>query len=117
MATELKFIITFQNEILIKIGEKMKKTNGLAITSMILGIVSVFLFWIPIFGLLLSLTGLTLGIISVRKISSDKNLTGKGLAITGIVLSAIMIIPSLIFTIIGISYFGVFSFNKPPMMR
>ncbi len=61
------------------------KTHGLSIASMVLGILS-----FVCTGFLTSIPGLITGIISLRKIKkSDGLLAGRGLAITGIVTSAV----------------------------
>jgi len=74
-------------------------TNGLAIASLVLGIVSVLIVWIPfigLFGTLLALVGLVLGVLALRGVS------GKGLAIGGIVTSGI----SLVITVLYLLVFG-----------
>lgn len=61
-------------------------TNGLAITSLVLGIVAVLITWIPVVGLLgtlMALIGLVLGIIALRKPG------GRGLAIAGLVCAGV----------------------------
>jgi hypothetical protein len=63
------------------------KRNGLAIASLVLGIVS-----IPTFGLMGigALAGLTLGAVALRQVKKDPgNYGGKGMATAGIVTSAI----------------------------
>lgn len=57
-------------------------TNGLAIASLVLGIVSILFVWIPIVWLLgtpLAIIGLVLGLLALRRPS------GRGLAIGGLV--------------------------------
>ena len=56
-------------------------SKALAITALILGICGLVFCWIPIFGLLISIAGLILGILAF------KNPNGKGMGITGFVLS------------------------------
>ena len=75
------------------------KTNGLAITSLVLGIVGLVLGWLlaPLF-LITSIIGLVLGVISLKQIK-QKSQNGKGLAIGGIVTSAIATFITLIFSI------------------
>lgn len=58
-------------------------SNGLAIASMVLGIVALFLFWIPFLGWIPVLTGLILGIVALQKPY------GRGFAITGVVCSGL----------------------------
>ena len=69
------------------------KTSGMAIASMVLGILSIFA------SILTALPGIVLGIISLIKISgSNGQLKGKGMAITGIVTS--FVLPLLLFVAI-----------------
>ncbi len=69
-----------------------KKTSEIAIASMVLGICSIIFGWIPVFGWAVILTGLILGILSLLKILKNKDISGKGFAITGIILSSISLI-------------------------
>lgn len=63
------------------------QTSGLAIASLVCGICGVFTCGIS------ALVGLILGIIGLRRISrSEGQLTGQGLAVTGIVVSAIVVV-------------------------
>ena len=78
-----------------------KKTSGFAITSLILGIISLFLGWIPLLGWIMIVLSILFGIIALFKISKNNTLQGKGLAIAGIILGAISLI-------IVIFFFGVF---------
>jgi len=62
------------------------QSNGMAIASMVLGILSILFAWIPIIGMvswILAPLGLIFGFISVGKP------TGKGFAITGLITSGI----------------------------
>lgn len=89
----------------------MTKTNGLAISSMILGILSLFLFWIPIVGFLLPLLALILGIVSLRKISKNES-AGKAFSIVGIVLGALFLIVGLLISFASLALFGALNFDK-----
>lgn len=66
--------------------------KGLAITSLILGILSFLSGWV-ILGGILGIVGLVLGIVALRKTKTGGG--GKGLAITGIVFSSLGILISL----------------------
>jgi hypothetical protein len=68
-------------------------TNGLAIASMIVGIVAFISGWIPFWGLLAGIAAVVLGILGLKKS------TGKGMSITGIITGAIAALTSLLFTI------------------
>ena len=76
-----------------------KKTPGLAIASLVMGIFSLY-------GLG-SILAIIFGIISLNKIKKDKNLKGEGFAIAGIVLGIVGIIVltiSLTFFYVGESF-------------
>ena len=63
--------------------------NGMAIASLVLGIVSVLIVWIPIVGILgtiMALIGLVLGILALKKIG------GRGMAIGGIVCAGVSLV-------------------------
>ena len=62
------------------------QSNGLAVASLVLGILSILFVWIPVVGLvswILAPIGLVLGLIALGKPS------GKGMAIAGSICSAI----------------------------
>ncbi len=83
-----------------------RKYNGLAITSFVLGIVSFFLGFIPVFGWIIITLAIIFGFISLSKIKKNNNLKGRGFAITGIILGFV----SLIFVIlIGIFFLSLLS--------
>jgi hypothetical protein len=67
-------------------------TNGLAVASLVLGIV--WLFWVG------SLVGLIFGLVALRQIKR-RNQDGRGLAIAGVVLSIIWLVVLLLLLIIG----------------
>lgn len=74
------------------------KTNGMAVASMVVGIISLFLSWIPIIGLIGFIGGIVaiiLGIIALKKTVS------KGLSIAGIVTGAISVLSSLIIALLA----------------
>ncbi|MEI6228519.1 MAG: DUF4190 domain-containing protein [Candidatus Saccharibacteria bacterium] len=64
--------------------------NGLAIASMVTGIVSVVSCWTLTFGLMSGIVALTLGIIGLKKPGN------KGMAITGIVTGSVAILISVV---------------------
>jgi len=59
------------------------QTNGPGIASLVLGIVGLFICWIPFIGLPLPIIGLILATVGMKRIE------GKGLAVAGLVLSII----------------------------
>ncbi|EEF59881.1 DUF4339 domain-containing protein [Pedosphaera parvula] len=81
-------------------GSLPAKTNGMAITSLIFGILSLLIGW-ACCGPLLSLLGIIFGIIGISQTNkSSGTQTGKGMAITGIVLSILGLIISVIIIVI-----------------
>ncbi|MBN1809488.1 MAG: DUF4190 domain-containing protein [Planctomycetes bacterium] len=71
-----------------------KKTSGLAVGALILGILA-FISGFMFIGGLLGLVGLILGIAAIPGIKKDERLSGKGLAIAGIVLSILGMLSAL----------------------
>lgn len=59
--------------------------NGIAVASLVLGSVGILAWLIPLFGFPITILGLVFGIIGIKK-------GGKGIAIAGIVLSAITLL-------------------------
>jgi len=67
--------------------------QGLAIASLILGIFSITFGWCCSIGLVTSVVGIVLGIVSLTQIKNDPaNNTGKPLSIVGIVLSSAYVV-------------------------
>lgn len=66
------------------------KNDGMAIASMVLGIVGIVFFWVPWLCIPCAIVGLILGAVSKRRIAeANGQLGGGGMAVTGIVLSII----------------------------
>lgn len=88
------------------------KTDGFAVTSFVVGICSLILTCCSFYFLVASIAGLVFGIISIRRINKPyKNLTGKGLAIAGIVCSCL----SFVFAVISlVVYLFAFSAASSP---
>lgn len=86
-----------------------KKFHGLAIAAMIVGIVSLIFSFIPIvhwFFFFAGLAGLVLGIIGLVLVNKDKlRYKGKGMAIAGIVTSALSMIVVVATTIFLVKFF------------
>ena len=70
------------------------RTNGLAIASLVLGIL--WLFWLG------SLVGLILGLVALKQIK-DRNQGGRGIAIAGVVLSVLWLVGFVVAIIVGAS--------------
>jgi hypothetical protein len=71
--------------------------NGMAVAGFVMGLLSIFLFWIPCLGSIFPLLGLIfsgVGISNAKK--PDRNGKGRGLAIAGLVLSLITLIISVL---------------------
>ena len=66
-----------------------KRISGLAVTSLILGIAAVPLVAFWFLGMIPGLIAIILGFVSILQIRRYDHLTGKPLAITGIILGAI----------------------------
>jgi hypothetical protein len=69
-------------------------SNGLAVASMVLGIIAIFTFWIPILGWVPVILGLVLGIVAFGKPY------GRGMAVTGVVCSGLALLVKIIFWIV-----------------
>ncbi len=68
---------------------QQQRTNGLAVASLVLGIVSILLAWIPVVGLLgtpMAIIGLVLGLLALRRPG------GRGLAIGGLVCAGVSLL-------------------------
>ena len=70
------------------------RTNGLAIASLVLGIL--WLFWLG------SLVGLVLGLVALKQIK-DRHQGGRGIAIAGVVLSVLWLVGFVVAIIVGAS--------------
>ena len=82
--------------------ENENKPVGLAIASLVLGIISLLLSCcIGIFSLPFTIVGAVLGFIAMKKVK-DGTGGGKGMAIAGIVTSFVSLVP----TILGIILYG-----------
>lgn len=65
-----------------------QQTSGMAVTGMVLGILSLVLFWASLLGPLLALLGIVFSSVGLSQ-SSKQGWTGKGMAIAGLVCSLI----------------------------
>ena len=68
-------------------------TNGLAVASLVVGIVAFISGWLPFWGLLAGVAAIVLGALALKKG------TGKGMSIAGIVTGGIAALTSLMFTV------------------
>ncbi len=76
-----------------------RPTNGLAVAGLSLGIIGFVFSLIPFFGtigLILGIVGLTLSIIAIVQTGPARPTRGRGMAITGTILSALAVIATVI---------------------
>ena len=72
---------------------RQQKENRLAITSLVLGIVTLIFFWVPFISVFTGLVGMVLAIIRLVKESSKvMPIIGMVLSIIGLALSSLMIL-------------------------
>jgi hypothetical protein len=77
-------------------------TNGLAVAALVLGILALFFFWIPFLGWIPALIGLVLGLVALQRPE------GRGMAVGGVVCSAIALAIKIWFWVMVIGAFGAF---------
>ncbi len=71
-----------------------QRTNGMAIAGLVVGIISLILWWIPFFGLVPPIVGIILSNLGRRAA------TGRTMAIVGLVLSIIALVLALIIVVL-----------------
>jgi|SRR5579872_848479 len=74
--------------------------NGLAIASLVLGIVALLLFWIPFIGWLPVILGVVLGLIAMQQSG------GRGMAMAGLVCSGVALALKVMFWMAIFSFLG-----------
>lgn len=77
-----------------------RPTNVIAIAALVAGIIAFFTGLVPVLGLLLGIVAVVLGVLGLRKAKGLYG-SGKGLAITGLVLGAVALITSLFTTVLA----------------
>ena len=80
------------------------QANGLAIASLVLGIVSILIVWIPVVGILgtvMAIVGLVLGLLALRKPD------GRGLAIGGVVCAGVSLVITAVYILLFVAAIGV----------
>jgi len=70
-------------------------SNGIGTAGFVTGLLGLIFSWVPVVGLILGLLGIILGGIGIS--SGQKKGAGTGLAIAGLVLGLISLVPSIIF--------------------
>lgn len=91
----------FNNDPIKGNGNETGKSNGIAVTGMVLGIISIVLCWVPVLGLGLAIAGLILGVKGLKS-SSNLNGKGKGMGIAGISCGAVGTVFSVMYLIVWI---------------
>jgi hypothetical protein len=71
-------------------------TNGVGIAGFICGLLSAFLFWFPVVGVMLSLCGIGL---SAGSLMSTKPSSNRGIAIAGLVIAILAFLPAMAVTL------------------
>jgi hypothetical protein len=79
-------------------------TNGLGIAGFVTGLLGLLLCWVPFFGLILAGCGVVLGAMGMSQ--GKKVGANTGLAVAGLVLGIVALIPALIF-LIAVASVGV----------
>ena len=85
-----------------------KSTSGLSVSAMILGIVGLVFIWAPFFGFICSLLGIIFGGIGMSQTKKNPNLSGRGMAVAGLVCGIIGVVIWVILAA-AIGLLGVFS--------
>jgi hypothetical protein len=90
-----------------------EKKGTLAVLALVFGIAGIVVSWIPIVGFLgfaLSIAAIVMGAIELSKINKGtSSSSGKGFAITGLILGIIAIVLSVVFSIVlGMVLGGLF---------
>lgn len=83
-------------------------TNGIAIAALAVGIGSLLISWMPVFGALVGILAVVLGFIGRSKARSQAT-GGQGAAIGGIVTGAVAIVISVLMTVLVASFFGTYT--------
>jgi hypothetical protein len=86
-----------------------QKTDGLAITSLVLGILSMICCGM---GILTGIPAVICGHIAMGRMKKDPNLQGKGLAIAGLIMGYLGIVVSVIYLIYVVAFGGMAAFEE-----
>jgi len=84
------------------------RTSGLAIASLVCGICSLVLFWVPVLGFLLGILAIIFGGVAISQTRRDPDLRGRGMAIAGLVCGIVGILGWVIL-IVWIGIFAVWA--------
>ncbi|NOW06092.1 hypothetical protein [Clostridium beijerinckii] len=97
MENDNKNILTGKSTKAVVTNQISKKNSGLAVVSLVLGIMSIILFWAFSYPIILGLAGIIIGLISIAK-----KRDGLKVAISGIVTSIIGLLIGIIFVVLYI---------------
>jgi hypothetical protein len=84
-------------------GTPPSKNNGLAITSLVLGIVALITVWLPPLAIVIALVGVVLGFLGMRKAAESG---GRGLAIGGLITSGLALLASIVLLVLAALVFN-----------
>jgi hypothetical protein len=98
------------------------RASGMAISSMVVGIIGILCSWVIFFSIPLGVAALVLGILEFKKIkdgaASEK---GRGMAIAGIILGGLTLAGAIIYIIVivvsAVSFTTIFSSMMPSIME
>lgn len=90
VSTNKKIILSMSNE------NDNRRTSGLAVTSMVMGILSFFIFFTAIPQIL----AVVFGHIALSQCNRDSNLNGKGMAIAGLVMGWLVLAFSIFYLLL-----------------
>ncbi|MEU7280013.1 DUF4190 domain-containing protein [Streptomyces sp. NPDC045431] len=76
--------------------------RGMAIAALVTGVLSLLLFWLWFVGVPLAIAAIVLGVIAMRRARQGRA-TGKGMAITGLVLGSLAVVGTAILIAVGVS--------------
>ena len=97
MENDNKNIVTGKSTKAVVTNQISKKNSGLAVVSLVLGIMSIILFWAFSYPIILGLAGMVIGLISIAK-----KRDGLNIAIAGIITSIIGLLIGIIFVVLYI---------------
>lgn len=87
------------------------RSNALAVTALVLGILAILLFWTVLGGILLGLLAVVFGILGVRRARGGAA-PRRTMSIVGAVLGALGLVASTVIVIIGVSLFSSEEFDN-----
>jgi hypothetical protein len=78
--------------------------NGLAVTALVLGIISIVFSWVPFFDWVLAILAIIFGAVGISA-ANKRGGVGKGMAVAGLILGLITVVLGVIFVIYVFSVF------------